>query len=140
VNYDKEVRLVIEEYIRILTEFVEENKGISREVINEIEEFLYDKAVSFEKAQVYELIGDAVQDNEYRNKCDAFTNYSKALELYIVGKHEDALGQIIIKIAKERVDSKEYEEAIKYILLLTEERLYDKANELVEEWFECRGC
>jgi len=118
VDYNYEVRMIINEYIEILKGLLERNEYVSQDMIDEIEGFLFDKANTYEKAQIYELIGDAVQNNESQKKCQGFTNYSKALELCIAGKHRERLGQLIIKIAKERVHAKEYEEAIKYITML----------------------
>jgi len=132
VDYDEEVRLVIQEYINILSRRIKGNEVLHKEYIFEIDEFLYKKAISVEKARVYELLGDGFQNTKGHNNCLAITYYLKALEVYTSGKYEEHLGRLIIKIARERVNAKAYDEAIKYIMLLVNSIDEDQGLENLE--------
>jgi len=120
VDYNEEVRCISLKYIATLESMIREKQSVWHEQIAEIEMFLYNKSIWYEKAQIFELIGDLINNDRAARREEAYTYYSKALELYEVVDCKDRLEALVIKIALERIESKEYAEAIKFITFIVE--------------------
>jgi len=74
------------------------------------------REISYANAYVYELLGDALK-NEAKYENERYGFYLKALEYYSLTDDKRAK-RITIKIAKDRIDAKDYKNAINCISLI----------------------
>jgi len=118
VDMEEQVQLVLEGYIKDLEELVRIKGSIDNGLIIKIEEFMSNKEISWDKAYIYELMGDVLSNKAKDRFNGSYIFYSKAFDFYTLINEELRVRKLTVKIAKNRISIGEYEDAIKYITLL----------------------
>jgi len=115
MDIDEQIDVIARSYIELLIDLANNGKPLSFEMITEIEGFLCDKDAFYKKAHIYELLGDLQHNRETNNPNKSYTYYSKAFEIYSYLECLKEQRRLMLKVVKNRIRAKEYEDVIRYL-------------------------
>jgi len=117
VDMHLEVLGIIKSFGEKLHSIFKGKQRLTESFLTEIEEFIFDKDIPYEKAMLYEQMGDLYSINESRDLDKGYIYYMKAFEFYILSDRSQAIESVIVKILVNRFEAKDFNGINRYVTL-----------------------
>jgi len=117
VDMNEEILKITKTFEEKLHKMTKEHLPMTDEFITEIEEFLFDKSIPYDKAKIYEQIANIYSATESEHSEIGYIYYTKAFEFYILANEVDHLDVIILKLLQNRLAAKEFSTMDRYATL-----------------------
>jgi len=114
MDVDAQIQTIVDKFKEELRNLKKGKTAASNEYIKEIEEFLFDKNIPYEKGLIYELIGDTLGCEGEKNLFRVFGFYIRSFEFFLQSNVLKHLAELSTKIASNRNKIKDYKNTIKY--------------------------